>query len=86
MHPLWVLSNRNGLTRHVRFAPDSDRIADIAGGPFRAMTGNRNAAIIKVQARANAGWGYIGSGRPSLTIAGKRKKPVHEGLAAGDRS
>jgi hypothetical protein len=27
-----------GIPRHVWFTPDSDRIADIAGGPFRANT------------------------------------------------
>jgi len=26
--------------RHVRFPPDSDQTADIAGGPFRAITGS----------------------------------------------
>jgi hypothetical protein len=26
--------------RHVRFPPDSDQIADIAGGPFRATNGH----------------------------------------------
>ena len=25
--------------RHIHFTPDSDRTADIAGGPFRAMNG-----------------------------------------------
>jgi hypothetical protein len=27
--------------RHVRFPPDSDQTADIAGGPFRAMNRQR---------------------------------------------
>ena len=27
--------------RHVRFPPDSDKSADIAGGPFRATTGSQ---------------------------------------------
>jgi len=29
--------------RHVRVTPDSDRTADIAGGPFRAKLGSRAA-------------------------------------------
>jgi hypothetical protein len=29
--------------RHVRFPPDSDRTADIAGGPFRANMRHRKA-------------------------------------------
>jgi hypothetical protein len=32
-------STELGGPRHVRFPPDSDRTADIAGGPFRAMNG-----------------------------------------------
>jgi hypothetical protein len=34
--PLRVILDRNGYPRHVRFAPDSDRIADISGRPLRA--------------------------------------------------
>jgi hypothetical protein len=34
-------SEVGACNRHVRFPPDSDQIADIAGGPFRANTGHR---------------------------------------------
>jgi hypothetical protein len=31
--------------RHVRFPPDSDHTADIAGGPFRATSGSQLALV-----------------------------------------
>jgi hypothetical protein len=33
-------STELGCPRHVRFTPDSDRTADIVGGPFRARLGH----------------------------------------------
>jgi hypothetical protein len=38
--------------RNVRFPPDSDQTADIAGGPFRANTGSRCSPLIPHQAVA----------------------------------
>jgi hypothetical protein len=35
-----LISTKLGCPRHVRFPPDSDRTADIAGGPFGATTGS----------------------------------------------
>jgi len=35
------ISTELGCPRHVRVAPDSDRTADIAGGPVRARFGSR---------------------------------------------
>src|ERR1700730_15981774 len=32
----WVNHYLNGFAWHVRFSPDSDRTADVAGGPVRA--------------------------------------------------
>ena len=47
--PKWVIFDRIRLSAlcHVRFASDSDRIADIVGGPFRATTGlmHRNKSL-----------------------------------------
>jgi len=37
---LGLFSAEMGCPRDVRFSPGSDRPADIAGGPFRARTGN----------------------------------------------
>jgi hypothetical protein len=35
-------STELGCLRHVRYSPDSDRIADIAGGPVRAKERTRS--------------------------------------------
>jgi hypothetical protein len=39
MSQLGQSSTEMGIPRHVRFTPVSDRLADIAGGPFRATFG-----------------------------------------------
>jgi hypothetical protein len=44
---LGPLSEVGARNRHVRFPPDSDHTADIAGGPFRANSGHRGPDKIK---------------------------------------
>src|SRR6266436_3981761 len=39
-HTFGSFATELGVPRHVRFTPVSDRIADIAGGPFRAKSGS----------------------------------------------
>jgi hypothetical protein len=48
-----------GIPRHVWFTRDSDRIADIAGGPFRAKRGlvHRSAQHIYFDHLSKAGFG-----------------------------
>jgi hypothetical protein len=36
-----LLTDLNNVGYHVRFAPDSDRIADMSGGPLRANSGHQ---------------------------------------------
>jgi hypothetical protein len=43
--PVGSNSEVGARDRHVRFPPDSDRTADIAGGPVRANNGSRNRLI-----------------------------------------
>jgi hypothetical protein len=47
-----------GIQRHVWFTPDSDRIADIVGGPFRA---NKRHLRCDCDPKARALFGQPGS-------------------------
>jgi hypothetical protein len=60
------ISTELGIPRHVRIHPDSDRMADIATGPFRAKRRNL---------RANLGCGLINarSAKAGWMRAGRRK-------------
>ena len=45
--------------RDVRFSPDSDQTADIAGGPFRAKTGSGQPHSITSSARTRIDGGIV---------------------------
>jgi hypothetical protein len=44
-HTAWVSRYRNGRPRYVRLSLDSDRVADIAGGPVRARDRRAQAQV-----------------------------------------
>jgi len=50
----WSFATELGCPRHVRFPPDSDRIADIAGGPFRAKPGHASRCRAIAAGRSKA--------------------------------
>ena len=52
-------STKLGCPRHVRFTPDSDRTADIAGGPFRANFGSDRTHSITASARERRVGGIV---------------------------
>jgi len=43
--PLWVIRDQLVRPRHVRSTPVSDRTADLAGGPFRAIIGSPQTSL-----------------------------------------
>jgi hypothetical protein len=47
-------STELGCPRHVRFTPDSDRTADVVGGPLRARLGHGDNYSITSSARARS--------------------------------
>jgi hypothetical protein len=53
---LGSFSTKLGHPRHVWFTPDSDRIADIAVGPFRANSGSQPPHSIASSATSMRDW------------------------------
>jgi hypothetical protein len=52
-------STEMGCPHHVRSTPVSDRIADMASGPFRAMSGSERTHSITSSARASSDGGTV---------------------------
>jgi len=55
----WQELSDSARNRHVRFPPDSDKTADIAGGPFRANSGSETFHSITSSARARSHGGTV---------------------------
>src|ERR1700694_236730 len=64
-------STELGCARHVRFPPDSDRAADVAGGPVRANRRHRNErgrhrmCPLCIFSSSYTGYGGVASDRPT---------------------